>query len=268
MNVKILISIFIMILVSFLAVRSLNYLIKDVSYDAYKNNCKTVYYQASDRNVVLRVDDIQAHYLKDVQMIMINDALKRNKTLSLAVIPVGLLNDKEMFIFLKENRCKAEIALHGYNNIDYEFSNLSYKEADEKIKEGLKVLRQIDSKVITFIPPNNECSNESKKAAYDNGIKVISSGFQNREFGFSVSTYNWEEHKFRDYKEVLSECMKELDRNETCIIMIHPQDYVTDNKFDPEKYKQYISLLNEIDKLNASVVTFRDLYYENVTRLN
>lgn len=250
-----------MLVIIILAISSLNFLIKDAKYSVYKNSCKVVYHQTSERNIVLRIDDIQAYYLRDIQTRIIQDALNMNKTLSLAVIPVGLLDDKILSQFLKENRCKLEIGLHGYDNTEFEFLDSSYKEANDKIKKGLKILEEIEPKVITFIPPNNEISEEGRKAVYNNGLKVISSGFENREFGFSVSTYDWGNHTFTNYREVLEECKNELDRNETCIIMIHPQDYTTDNKLDYEKYNQYIELLNEINELNATVVTFRDLYY-------
>ena len=257
----------IIILVFFFIFKSLDGLVKDVSYDAYENNCETDYHQASDRNIVLRIDDIQANYLVDVQEKMIDDALDRGKTLSLAVIPLGLNNNKAMVKFLKEKKCKLEIGLHGYENNDFEFSELSYGEADEKIKNGLKVLNEIEPEVITFIPPNNEISNESKIAVYGNKIKIISSGFYNREFGYSVSTYDWENHIFVNYREVLSECLDELEKNETCIIMMHPQDYITDGKLDNQKYQQYIQLLDNVDELNATIVTFRDLYYKDAVRV-
>ena len=268
MNVKILVSVFIIVIVSMLVVRSLNYLIKDATSEIYEDNCKTIYHQTSDRNIVLRIDDIQSYYLEDVQMKMIKDALSRNKTLSLAVIPFNLFNDREIVKLLREKKCVLEICLHGYDNTDFEFSDISYQQADEKIKNGLEILNQIEPHIVTFIPPSNELSNISRKAVYDNNIKIVSSGFKHKEFGFSVSTYDWKTRKFVDYKEVLKECNADLDKNETCVIMIHPQDYVTEGKLDIEKYEQYIKLLEGIEELNANVVTFRDLYYKGVIRLN
>ena len=154
--------------------------------------------------------------------------------------------------------------MHGYNNTDYEFSSISYIDADRKLIAGLRELNQIEKKIITFIPPNNECSEGCRDAVYDSGIRIISSGFENKEFGFSASTYDWTTRTLIDYEEVLLECGNELDKNETCIIMIHPQDYITDGELDSEKYNQYISLLDGLDGLNATVVTFRDLYYKNL----
>lgn len=264
MKQRIIISIVIIAIILFLAFSSLKFLIKDAKYSVYKNSCEVVYHQTSDRNIVLRIDDIQAYYLRDIQIRMIQDALRMNRTLSLAVIPVGLLDDKELSRFLKENRCSLEIGLHGYDNTDFEFLDISYKEANNKIKKGLKILKEIEPKVITFIPPNNEISEQGRRAVYNNGLKIISSGFENREFGFSVSTYDWKNHAFTDYKEILEGCENELNKNETCIIMIHPQDYTKNNELDSEKYDEYLTLLNKIDELNATIVTFRDLYYRDL----
>ncbi len=268
MKAKTLLSIFILVFISVLIIRSMNYLIQDATYEIYENDCRTVYHGTSDRNIILRVDDIQTHYLKDIQIRIIQDALIRNKTLSLAVIPFNLFDDKEIIRFLKENKCRLEIGLHGYDHSDYEFAELSYSQAEEKIKNGLEILKEIEPDIITFIPPNNELSEGTKEALFADDIKIISSGFQNREFGFSVSTYDWKKHEFADSDKIIAECRSELDRKETCIIMIHPQDYATNEKLDPEKYKDYIRLLEKIDELNATVVTFRDLYYKNVIRLN
>ncbi|MCX6747191.1 MAG: DUF2334 domain-containing protein [Candidatus Pacearchaeota archaeon] len=265
---KIFVSFLIITLVFIMCVRSLNYIIQDVQTNTYENNCGIIEHSTSERNIVIRIDDIQAYYLKDVQIRMIKDALAINRTVSLGVIPINLASDMEMFNFLKEVKCELEISLHGYNNSENEFSNILYQQANEKIRNGLEVLRQIQPEIITFIPPNNEISDAGREAVYDNGIKIISSGFVNREFGFSVSTYDWKNHKFVNYKEVLQECSKELDKGEICVIMIHPQDYVTNGKLDVEKYDQYIKLLNAINSLNAKVVTFRDLYYQGRINLN
>ncbi len=218
----------------------------------YKS-CKVEVNQLSDRNIILRLDDIQSHYLQDLQIKMMNDALDRNLTLSLGVIPFNLLKDNKLSKYLNKNKCKLEICLHGFDNVDYEFSNLSYDEADRKIKKGLKILNKIEKNIVTFIPPNNAFSNESEQAIYDNEM-LISAGFWNSKYGFSQSAYDWEKYELIDYKKVLEECNKDLDNNETCIIMLHPQDYINN-------YSEYTNLLDGLNKLNATIVNFRDFNF-------
>ncbi len=90
--------------------------------------CRMVYNQIGDRNIVLRIDDIQANYNKDIEIKMLDELKKRNLTASLGVIPVSLFEDKEISKYLTENRCDFEIALHGYDNSDYEFDFMVYLE--------------------------------------------------------------------------------------------------------------------------------------------
>ncbi|MFH1506285.1 MAG: DUF2334 domain-containing protein [archaeon] len=223
------------------------------------NNCKVEYHETSQRNIVLRIDDIQAHVWSDIQMRMIQDALTRDKTVSLSVIPIGLHKDKEIVKFLREHRCELEIGLHGYDNSFEEFVDLSYEDADKKIKKGLGELHKIEKEVITFIPPNNFLSDGTREALEANGFKAISAGHGESEFDFTQSTFDWTTREFVDHKKVLSDCKETLDKGETCIIMIHPQDYVTEGGLDIYKYSNYLALLNSLDKLDATVVTFRDL---------
>ena len=215
---------------------------------------KTIYNKLGDRNIILRLDDIQAFAWKEIQISMINDALKRDKTLSLGVIPLNLLDDKELSNLLKKNKCNLEIILHGYDHSYEEFSNLNYSQADKKIKDGIKILNEIELNITTFIPPNNIFSNKTKDALINNNFKIISAGYWNSKYGFNVSTYNWEEKKLNDYKDVLKNCEKDLDNNKTCIIMMHPQDYL-------KNYSSYTKLLDGLDELNASVINFKDLNY-------
>ena len=127
-------------------------------------------------------------------------------------------------------------------------------------------MEEIEQDLITFIPPNNEYSPGAEQALYDNGFKIISAGFWNSKYGFLVSTYDWEKFRLRDSEDVLKECEEDLDKGETCIIMIHPQDYTTNNQLDSKKYQHYINLLEGINELDAATTTFRDLYYEEYSK--
>jgi len=269
---KIFISIGIILFVSFLAVNSLSLLLKDVSFETYENDCERVIHRAGERNIVLRVDDVQSYYIQDTQMQLIEDALKRNKTVSLSVIPINLDKDKDMIKFLLENRCKIEIGMHGYNNVDFEFAELNYKRAKEKINKGLEILNQVEPEIVTFIPPNNEFSEDAERAIYNSGFKVISAEHYNSDYGYTQSHFDYNTEEFVDYRIVLAECNKTLNNNESCVIMFHPQNYYTNGEFDSKKYKNYLDLLDKLDTLDAEVVTFRDLYHKdshiNVIRIN
>ncbi len=221
--------------------------------------CTKTYHLPGKKNIILRIDDIQAYYLNNLQIKMINDALSMGISPSVAVIPFKLSEDKKIFDYLKKNHCKIEIMLHGYRNNDYEFKFLLYSSADERIKKGLKELKKIEPEIMTFVPPSNELSKDSERAVYNNNIKIISANSEKSKYGFTVSTFNWDTYKLRNYKEVIEKCRESLNKTNKCIIMTHPQDFATNEKLDLEKYSQYTNLLSEIKKTNAKVVNFRDL---------
>lgn len=238
-----------------------------ISSFSYKNNCKTIHHEVGERNIILRVDDIQAYAWWESQERIIKDAMDRDMTLVLGIIPyVSKINnfqdDKRIYNLVKENRCSVEIALHGYTHQgeEGEFADLSFEEADKKIRKGLEILNKIEPNVLTFIPPNNKISNESLKALNSYGIEIVSAGYLEGDYGFTSSVFDWENKKLENYSDVINECNEILNQNKTCIIMIHPQDYVNENgELDEKKYKNYLGLLNGIEELNATIVNFRDM---------
>ena len=236
--------------------------------DLFKNKCEVIYHPVGDRNIILRVDDIQEYAWFDSQKRIIEDASKRGIPLVLGVIPSRFEEDKRIWDLIMQERCEMEIALHGFEHTSKEFGNLSFKEADEKMKKGLKVLNDIEPNIMTFIPPNNVYSKETELAAKYNGFHILSSRSSNNEYGYTQSTYDWTNLVLEDYKTVLLGCKNDLDNNKTCIIMIHPQDFVTDHKLDERKYEEYLNLLDSIKSLDANIINFRDLIKKDYIILN
>ena len=221
--------------------------------------CEIIPHATGSRNIVLRIDDIQAYYLTDIQKKIINDIINRGKTASLSVIPKGIESDKDMFEFMKDKKCYVEIALHGYDHSYGEFENAEAAEVKQRIETGLNILHKITKEVVTFVPPNNLITENEEKVLMEEGFKIISAGHWNSKFGFTQTTYDWVENKLNSAEQVLEGCKKDLEEDSSCIIMIHPQDYATNNQIDEKKYAEFVNLLNGIDMLNAKVVTFSDL---------
>jgi predicted deacetylase len=226
------------------------------------NNCNVVVNPAGERNIILRIDDIQAYAYKEIQTKMIQELINQDLTATLAIIPKGISQDQETYEFLIENKCKFDMALHGYDHSEDEFRYLGYDVANEKIINGLIEIKWINSRVTTFVPPNNDMSEESKHAAQNNGIKIISQDFWSSDkHGMSVSTYDWERKILRNVTDVLQKCEQDLENFSRCIIMIHPQDYLTNNEWDEEKFGEYLELLKQIQEMNATIINLRDLYF-------
>ncbi len=229
------------------------------------HRCEPLNYFKKEKNIILRIDDIQAFAWRDISIKMVNEAFKRKMPVVLAVIPVGLEKDRKIVNYLKKNLCNIEIAQHGwdnniYNNPDIpEFGELNEKEAYERIIKGKKVLQKITKDpIITFIPPNNIYSSGTAVALEKTGFKIISnegSGY----FDYTASTYDFEHHKLTKVTEVINECKEGLLRKNLCIIMLHPQDYATEGRLDEEKYKNYLKLLDELEKMDVGFVKIKDL---------
>ena len=259
---KIILSILIILIVFNVIFFSIHNIIAELTSSNNKDDsfsCQLIRHRVSERNIILRLDDVQGNYLKDVQMKIINDVLDSNKTIVLGVIPTGILADQTTTNFLLQNRCKVEIALHGYTHNFNEFEKASYDLAVSKIKNGLTILNKIEPNVVTFIPPDNIFSDATEKALTDEGIEFNSASTWNSEFGEDISVYDWPNKKLLDSREVLKKCDEELDKTGFCVIMIHSQDYVTNGKLDLAKYSEFIDLLDGLDNLNATVIDFRDL---------
>ncbi len=225
-----------------------------------ENKCEFVNTKIEQRNVILRVDDIQAYAWFDSQKKIIEDASKREIPLVLGVIPHELERDRRLWNLLKRKRCEMEIALHGYSHSDGEFANISYEGARDKLERGLKILNKIEREVITFIPPQDLYSNEAERAIKDEGFFFISGiSLDYSDYGYTQTMYDWDNHLLVDYTEIIERCELTLSQSDNCIIVIHPQDFVSDGKLDPWKYSNYIGLLDSLKKKDFNIVTFRDL---------
>lgn len=228
--------------------------------------CKPVVQAYSENKVVLRVDDIQANAYQSMTEFMIKDAKTYNMRLVLGIIPRNFLQDKKLVRFIKRNSCNLEAALHGWGHFSneeenlFEFEEMEADEARSKIQEGKKILEDaFSSRVVTFIPPGNEISDATKEVLSEEGIQYVSTGYVGGEFDMTAGTFDFPSKSLVSNDEILKRCEAKFEIKEPCIIVMHPQDYMTDGQPDSEKYRAYISLLDELRKRNVYSVTFSDL---------
>jgi hypothetical protein len=229
--------------------------------------CKSIIQDNSEKKIILRVDDIQAYSFRESSISIIRDAQKYNMKLVLGIIPVNILEDGEVVKKIKQNKCNLELALHGWDHMapqadgSFEFESIGKNEALVKIREGKKTLEKIsDKQVLTFIPPGNRISLDAKKALNEEGIKYLSGDDDtNSDYGMSVATFDFLANKLIENEEVLKKCDSRFDQKKICVIVVHPQDYMTDDKIDPEKYRKFTDLLTELRNRNVYSTTFSEL---------
>ena len=214
-----------------------------------------------ENRIVFRVDDVQAFTWRTVTMKMVEDASLRDVPLVLGVIPSGLTEDQVTVNFLRDNRCDLEIAMHGYDhqNQPPEFSDLSFSEAEKRLLGGKEILSYLSGEeVVTFIPPHNRYSRGTEEALSSTGFKVLSAEGDNT-YDYTASTYDSNKSALIPVETVVSRCQADLEKDGLCVVMLHPQDYATNLEFDPEKYQHYLSLLDQLQTLEASFVRFNDI---------
>jgi hypothetical protein len=228
--------------------------------------CKPITQAYSENKIVLRVDDIQANAYKPMTEAMIKDAQRYNMRLVLGIIPKNLLQDKKMVRFLKKNSCNLEAALHGWAHLTdeeddlFEFEEMGIEDARSKIQEGEKILEDIfATQIVTFIPPGNKLSEETEEVLNEEGFKYISSGYVGGKFDMTAGTFDFPSKSLISNDEILERCEAKFGKEEPCIIVMHPQDYMTEGKPDTEKYRSYIDLLDRLRKKNVYSVTFSEL---------
>jgi peptidoglycan/xylan/chitin deacetylase (PgdA/CDA1 family) len=229
-------------------------------------SCKPVSQAYSENKVILRVDDIQANAYRVMIENMVKDAQKYNMRLVLGIIPKDFLQDKKMVRFLKKNSCNMEAALHGWSHVSdekddlFEFEEMGTEEARVKIQDGKKILAQVfENPVVTFIPPGNEISDETKEVLDEEGIEYVSSGYVGGDFDMTAGTYDFPSKTLVGNDEILKRCEAKFAEKKPCIIVMHPQDYMTDDKPDSGKYRSYVDLLDILRSEKVYSVTFSDL---------
>jgi predicted deacetylase len=229
-------------------------------------SCRELEPVRSENKVVLRIDDIQANYLGDVSQKMINDAASREMKTFLAVIPYRLDSDRQTTTYLRTHSCWFEPAMHGWDNgLDKgstdipEFEGLDYAEAVRRLRLGKESMhRGIGVVPTSFVPPDNEYSVETAIALKDESFLVVSAEGEGA-FDYDTSTYDFLQDKLIPADRVLKECIAAIEVKKYCVVMMHPQDFITEGSLDSAKYAEYLKLLDGLQEYGVEAVTMSEL---------
>lgn len=248
----------------------------DTKYDStiianMEEHKKLNYNLPNEPSYILRLDDVQSPMWSDISIQIINDTLSKNMSIVIGIIPdknYYETTNLKPYINKHKNNSHLEIAQHGLNHTLYEYGDLTPTEVQNKTMKGLRILYHDYGIVpITFIPPNNniDSENNSTPNTLNNlGFKILSSEgdmeYKGNILDVSANAYTINRTTLIEPKQIINVCNHNFKTQNLSVIMIHPQDYSDQNgKLDPEKYKLYLELLNELNNTKAQSITFKDL---------
>jgi predicted deacetylase len=232
----------------------------DIAFPTAQETVTCVTPQVSSSTVVLRVDDVQAFAWPETTRRMIEDAEARGIPLTLGVIPINLDRDGDIVEYLKHHACNLEFALHGWDHsggedgMHPEFAILDEATAKSRIEHGLTNLALLtQDKIVTWIPPLNKQSEGTVAALTKLGFTHLSAEGTST-WDYDAATFEYMSNNLVPTEETLADCSRSMARDGKCIVMLHPQDFITDFKHDEEKYATYYLAL--LDALRAKGYTF------------
>lgn len=228
-----------------------------------KNNYNTCTFEKPQlRTIILRMDDIGSNRYELARPI-VGVILLHGYPVSLGVIPTRL--DEKTVSWLKTLN-DAEFALHGYEHSEFEFRDIDEEITKQKLESGRKEIYDKLSVIpVTFIPPNNQYTQNTISALHEEGFKVLAANENEMNFkdlaimGYTTHTKPTEGRLPNE--KIIERCSDKLDKNGLCIIMMHPQDFMDPEtkQLSPQRYAEFNNLLDSLGELNAEFKTFKDL---------
>lgn len=233
--------------------------------------CAPVMVELGSRNVVLRLDDVQAGAWADISIRMMRDALAEGMPVVAGIIPQDIGTNQVLQRFLWRHHCSLEFALHGYDHAggsdyDYtigEFSLLDASTARQKLAAGIAELRNAtrpDVPIVTFIPPQNTISPAATAVLREFNISVLSkTGFG--PYDYDAYTWDYSTNSLVSARRVMEQCDTVFAQGDPlCVIMLHPQDFAQpDGTIDVRHYREYQTLLALLAYAEVNVVRFSDV---------
>jgi peptidoglycan/xylan/chitin deacetylase (PgdA/CDA1 family) len=226
------------------------------------NNSTTLNDTISQRKpmIVLRIDDIQDFAFKDGQDYLLNYHAVTKIPVDLAVIPAYIGNDPETMKLLKKSiEAGAEVSAHGWIHEDLsKLDETAQIQLLTKSRLTLKRLFGID--VTVMVSPMYFFNNATLSALKKTGYKVLSSDIGLGEpetlsngVLFIPSTVQLSDEVNNTWimknNEVLKrEVESSVAQYGYAVIVLHPQEFLTDNHLSPEavmKYEGLVQYLNE-----------------------
>lgn len=247
--------------------------IANIRYIDYANQGQYIFKFPEERSIILRLDDVQGQIWDTVVINLTDTVLRNNMSVTLAVIPDSGLDKNPLirnYIIDKAKDPRIEIAQHGFNHSEFEYLNLSEQRSYELTKLGYnKIVDILGVYPITFISPYGEYGEDAIISLSKLGFKIISAReteyFFDEDADIAHVGYDFitsiDQRELVPVGDVSRVCNGYLEERNLCVVLIHPQDYVNEDRLtlNETKYKEFVKLLNELGKLDAKFITFKDM---------
>ena len=235
--------------------------------------------------VAFRLDDIQDHFLDDVQMEIINSFLENHVELTIGVIGNKIGNDQKLASYLKYNKNNPylKFANHGWEHED--FTHFS-KEAQEMLilrsNEKISSLFDVEPKV--FIPPFNSYNEDTISALTNLKFTHISSELDEATPPFPLSGqkfYHFPETAFTgdlnkvemkfvgvSHDTTLKQINESIEEFGFAVVTLHPQEFSKfydgnyQNEINPQQFKELKLLFSILKDKNIKSTFLNEINSE------
>ncbi len=208
--------------------------------------------------VVIRVDDIQDYAFRDAQMYLMEQARINSMPLSLAVIPTYFGEDNELVEAVKQTIASgSEVTAHGWKHEN--LSQYSFNEQKIRLIEARQFIEEtLNSEITVLVPPMFSYNNDTVAAMEATDFTIVSGLTEYHEKGWvseqvqsipatiELCDLSYDVWTMKSREVVLSEMETSINEYGYAIIVTHPQEFITDNKLNPEIASKYEQILQAI----------------------
>ncbi len=230
--------------------------------------------------IAFRLDDIQDYWLADTQVELIKLFSEKNIPLTIGIVGSNIGEDNRIVDIIKENLKKntIEIANHSWNN--EVLTNLDKNTQEKYILDTNQNISKIfDVTPTTFIAPENRYDDGVIEILKTVGFSHFSSHIVEKSYPkidgesffitpavteTAVLDYAIGKWNISENEKIMKDIIKSLDDNGYAVIMMHPQDFssneVEENSSPNQKLISNLrSLLDDVSQLDSKLVKITDI---------
>lgn len=222
--------------------------------------------------VVVRIDDIQDYAFRTAQLRLLEYNIALGLPMSLAIIPDAFGLDREIVDLVSYATTKgSEVTVHGWKNLtqcDMQEQIGILKISSERLEATIGV------KPTVLVPPGYDFNNNTLQAMSELGYSVISSDLKRIEPGVldlgiisipatvDFSNFVNGTWQMRNYVDLVIEISRSVRLYGYAVIVVHPQEFLTEGKFDYGRFEDYQELAQYIlEKYKPTTIDHINSYF-------